>query len=173
MAATVIAACGSGSHDSTHSSGSHGRQSFARMQQDAVNFARCVRSHDVPGFPDPTTSPRGFKMALDPSVRHSPAFTSAETACQHLLPGGGPGEQSTVQSQRQIAGMLAFARCLRAHGFPRFPDPTHTGELTHQMVAAAGIDIHQPAVRQAADACAGASHGVVTMANIARFIAGH
>jgi hypothetical protein len=35
-----------------------------------------------------------------------------------------------------------------------------------------GINLHQPAVRQAADACVGVTHGVVTRAVVARFIAG-
>ena len=60
--------------------------------------------------------------------------------------------------------MLAFARCMRSHGFPSFPDPTSTGELTHEMLANAGINLHQPAVVQAADACVGVTHGVITKA---------
>ena len=40
------------------------------------------------------------------------------------------------------------------------------------MVVAAGIDLHQPAVVQAADACAGVTHGYITKAVVARFIAG-
>ena len=69
--------------------------------------------------------------------------------------------------------MLAFARCIRSHGFPSFPDPTSSGELTHEMLANAGINLHQPAVLQAADACVGVTHGVITKAVVARFVAGH
>jgi hypothetical protein len=35
-----------------------------------------------------------------------------------------------------------------------------------------GINLHQPTVRQAADACVGVTHGVVTRAVVARFVAG-
>ena len=38
----------------------------------------------------------------------------------------------------QIAVFLTFARCIRSHGFPSFPDRTSGGDLTHQMVAKAG-----------------------------------
>jgi hypothetical protein len=38
------------------------------------------------------------------------------------------------------------------------------------MLANAGIDVHQPAVVQAADACVGVTNGVVTKALIARFV---
>jgi hypothetical protein len=76
------------------------------------------------------------------------------------------------QTPRQIADELAFARCIRAHGLPSFPDPTSSGQITHEMLASAGIDLRQPAVLQAADACVSVSHGVITKAAVARFIAG-
>ena len=49
---------------------------------------------------------------------------------------------------------------MRSHGFPSFPDPTSSGQLTHEMLANAGINLHQPAVLQAADACVGVTHGL-------------
>lgn len=70
-----------------------------------------------------------------------------------------------------MAAELAFARCIRGHGFPRFPDPTSAG-ITHELLASAGIDLHQPAVVRAADACVGVTHGLITRAGVARFIAG-
>jgi hypothetical protein len=131
-----------------------------------------MRSHGVPAFPDPTTSPHAFKQSLSPDSARSPAVVSAASACQHLLPGGGPPSQSGARSQAQIAAMLAFARCLRGHGFANFPDPSSNGELNRQMIASAGIDLHQPAVLPAADACVSVTHGIITRAIVARFIAG-
>ncbi len=166
-AATVIAACGSGSPSPPSASTSGGHQT--QTLQDAVNFADCMRSHGVPNFPDPTTSPREFKNAF---LTKSPAFKSAGTACQHLLPGGGQPNQSPRHSQAQTAALLAFARCMRSHGFSSFPDPNSSGELTHEMVANAGINLHQPAVLQAGDACTSVTHGIITKAVVARFVAG-
>jgi hypothetical protein len=68
--------------------------------------------------------------------------------------------------------VLAFARCLRSHGFPSFPDPTSSGQMTHEMLASAGINLHQPAVLRAADRCVSVTHGVITKAAVARFVAG-
>jgi hypothetical protein len=68
--------------------------------------------------------------------------------------------------------MLAFARCLRSHGFPDFPDPTSSGQLTHEMLATAGINLRQPALVPAADACVSVTHGLITKAAVARFVAG-
>jgi hypothetical protein len=120
-----------------------------------------MRSHGV-SIPDPTIAPRAFKNAFD---TQSPAFQSAYTA------GQGPN-QNTAHSQAQSAALLAFARCLRSHGFPRFPDPSSSGELTHEMLARAGIELHLPAVVQAADACTSVTHAVITKAVAARFVAG-
>ena len=91
-----------------------------------------------------------------------------------LPPGVAPSgpSQSAQHSQAQIAAMLAFAHCVRGHGFPNFPDPTSSGAVTHQMVASAGINLHQPAVLQAGDACVSVTHGVITKAAVARFVAG-
>jgi hypothetical protein len=169
LAATVLAACGSSAPTTSASSSSDGQQTRAQLQQDVVSFADCMRSHGVPSFPDPTTSPREFKTAFN---TQSPAFHSAETGCAHLLPGGGPRNQSAPPSPAQVAALVAFARCMRSHGFPSFPDPNSSGQLTHEMLAGAGINLHQPAVVPAADACAGVTHGVITKAAVARFVAG-
>jgi hypothetical protein len=133
-----------------------------------------MRSHGVP-FPDPTTSPHSFKNAFAPdsALAQSPRFQSADKSCRHLLPTNSAPNQSAPRSPAQIAAELAFARCLRSHGFPSFPDPTSSGELTHEMLASAGVNLHQPAVLQAADACVGVTHGVITKVVVARFVAGH
>jgi hypothetical protein len=167
--AVALTACGSSGHSTSTTSG--GRQTQAQTQA-AFRFARCMRSHGVPGFPDPTT--RAFKFALTPASGNarSPSFTSAVSGCRHLLPDGGPSNETPSRRQAQIAAGLAFARCLRTHGFPNFPDPTSTGQLTPQMVTQAGIDIHQPAVLQAADTCVGVTHGFLTKADIARAVNG-
>lgn len=164
--AALIAGCGSSSQSSSSLTGHPSPAQIHQAQQDAVRFADCMRSHGVSNFPDPTTSPREFKDALE---TQSPAFHLAETACKHLLPGGGPG-QSTAQSAVHTAALVAFARCLRSHGFPNFPDPTSSGELTPEMLAKAGINLHQPAVEPAADACVAVTHGVITRADVARAV---
>jgi hypothetical protein len=168
--AAAVAACGSSSSGSTSSGATH--LTDAQAQQAVVSFAQCIRSHGVPSFPDPS-SPKDFKVSLSSGVAQSPAFVSAKAACRHLLPGGHSPDQSARHSQAQIAAALAFARCLRDHGFPNFPDPTRNGDLTHEMLANAGIDVHQPAAVQAADACVGVTHGFITKAAVARFVAGH
>jgi hypothetical protein len=170
-AGLMLAGCGASSR-STSPGGGPTQAQLQQARQDAVRFAGCMRSHGVPNLPDPTTSPRAFKESLSGSNAQSPAVQSAETACRHLLPRGGPPNQSPRRGQAQIAALLAFARCIRTHGFPTFPDPASSGQLTHQMLAAAGITLHQPALLQAADACVSVTHGAITKATVARFAAG-
>ncbi len=138
-------------------------------------LSNCMHSHGVPNFPDPNSSgqiPKRQILAAGPS---SPQFQSAERVCARRWPyGGSPGQNPGLpaQSPARTAAMLAFARCIRSHGFPNFPDPTSSGELNHEMVASAGINLHQPAVLQAGDACTSVTHGVITKTIVARFVAG-
>ena len=170
-AAATLAACGaSSSPTSSTTDGPPSAAQLAQAQHDLVKFAVCLRSHGVPNVPDPT-SPRQFKSYL--GNNQSPAAQSAKQTCRGLLPGGGPRNQSSAPTHAQITTYVAFARCVRSHGFPRFPDPSSTGELSHEMLANAGINIHLPAVREAADACVGVTHGLLTRAAVARFVAGH
>ena len=171
-AATILAACGSSSHAGSSSGGPPTHAQILQDQRDAIRFVQCLRLHTVTNVPDPTqSSGRAFKDAMS-SALQTPAGQSAYTACHHLLPGGGQPRQGATHTQAQLAAFLAFARCIRTLGFPSFPDPTSSGELTHQMVANAGINLHQPAVRQVGDACVSVTDGVITTADVARFAAG-
>ncbi len=164
-AALALAACGSSGPTAT----STGRLPTVAQTDQVLRFTGCVRSHGVPNVPDPGT--RGWKAALG---SQAPAVRAAERTCERLVPGAMPTSQTQTQTQTpgQIAGILAFSRCVRHHGFPTFPDPTTTGQLTHEMVAAAGISVHQPAAMHAADACVTVTHGAITKAAVAKFIAG-
>ena len=122
-------------------------------------------------FPDPTS---GGGIPKDKIPIGNAQFLTASNNCQHLMPVTGLGPQTTAQqTSRRVADEISFARCLRTHGFPRFPDPTASGQITPEMIAAAGINLHQPAVLTAGDACVSVTHGVITKANVANFIAGH
>lgn len=54
-----------------------------------LKYARCMRSHGVLNFPDPTSKGLGAMNGID---MNSPQFQSASQTCQHLLPAiGGNG----------------------------------------------------------------------------------
>jgi hypothetical protein len=173
LSAIAIASCGSSTPPTATNAGSGPTQAqLQRYQSDAVKFTDCMRNHGIANFPDaPGPNGAGGRTWKNAFQSSSPAFVTADTACRHLLPGGGH-TQSSAPSHREITAMLAFARCVRSHGFTRFPDPNSTG-ITHQMLAVSGINLHQPALVRAADACVGVTHGAITRAVVAHFIAGH
>jgi hypothetical protein len=173
LTAVVISACGSSAPPTTASLSSSGptQTQLQRLQNDAVKFSDCMRNHGIANFPDaPGPNGAGGRTWKNAFQNSSPAFVSADTACQHLMPTSGQS-QNSAPGHRQIEAMLAFARCIRSHGFARFPDPNSSG-ITHAMIASAGINLHQPALVRAADACVAVTHGALTRAIVTRFIAG-
>jgi hypothetical protein len=131
---------------STTSSGSAGSGSPAsgglpkNFMASLLSYSECMRSHGIADFPDPTPGPNGqgggFQIRagsgsdLNPN---NPTYAAANTACQHLLPYGGATPQLTPA---QLQGEERLAKCVRAHGYPSFPDPNGKGAFD-----ISGIDI--------------------------------
>ncbi len=116
-----------------------------------VAYARCMRSHGVQDFPDPTTPPGGgvaFQLngGAGSDLNHTnPTFKAANQACRALLPGG---QQAPTASDPQIAAEVKWARCLRSHGVPSFPDPNSQGAFDSSK-----FDDRSPAFQTASKAC--------------------
>jgi hypothetical protein len=157
-AATVIAACGS-SAPSSSSSGGQTNASQAQAQQDILNFARCMRSHGVSNFPD------DLNFQNVPGINaSSPAFKSAQTACQRLLPV--KTAPAAAPSPQTHAKLVRLSNCLRAHGYPSMPDPkpdpppahstqygTLFGEGDYWIGIPISINAHSAVFIQALHAC--------------------
>lgn len=84
-------------------------------------YARCMRAHGVPGFPDPRAT-GGLVIPNDMNPQ-SPAFQAAGQACAKL---GRNSQGQRASSQSDGIRLLALARCMRAHGVPSFQDPTRS-----------------------------------------------
>jgi len=80
-----------------------------------------MRAHGVPNFPDPGPGDGGLNLAGTGISAQSPAFQSARQRCASFMPGAAGGVRAT---ESQFVAALKFAKCMRVHGFPRFPDPT-------------------------------------------------
>lgn len=167
--AVLAAACGSspGSPNSGRSSNNPATAAF--------RYASCIREHGVPSFPDPhvITTPGGngaaVKQAVPASAGLSPKFTAAQKACRGILPAAVNGPEHHGPSKRVL---LAFAQCLRGHGVSDFPDPNAQGQLTLEMINAAGVDVKAPSLLTAARACVGVTHGQITLAAVEQAING-
>ncbi|MDE3133099.1 MAG: hypothetical protein KGL15_03430 [Acidobacteriota bacterium] len=171
--ALLVAACG-GSRKPPPSSASTGGSSQNSGVRDAYRYSACMRTHGVTNFQDPHVKTNGNSVAVaihvDPAITGSPAFKSAQKTCAHILPNGGNGP-TQAQLHARTEAILAFAKCMRQHGFPRFPDPNSQGQLPPAALAKAGINLQQPAIKPAADACASVTHRIITKADINQAIA--
>jgi hypothetical protein len=132
--ALLVAACSSGSPSST---GSAGSPNDSASSPSAVSYSVCIRSHGVPNYPDPDSSgtlPKPDAQAFGVS---SSQLNAAQRACQHLLPTtGGSLTASSLQQcylsdvcpqalvQHALTAGRQFARCMRSHRVPNWPDPT-------------------------------------------------
>lgn len=155
LGGAVLAACGSTGQPSGTSTGAVASSASGSKSRD-IEFSECMRAHGVTNFPDPTAN--GLQIPVSVNSQ-SPAFRSAQHACRGFLPNGG-SPPATNPADRAAA--VAFARCMRAHGLPDFPDPALTPPrgaasvfLVHGMVFAfaAPLDPKSPAFQQAGRAC--------------------
>ncbi|HEY0719537.1 MAG TPA: hypothetical protein VGD68_18120 [Streptosporangiaceae bacterium] len=112
----------------------------------AVAFSQCMRSHGVPDFPDPGSRGGVPKVTPQQAGVSNARFQAAQQACAQLL------QPSQAQIPAITAGLLNFARCMRAHGIPNWPDPT-TGRNGQPEFDIAGIDPDSPRVSNTADQC--------------------
>jgi hypothetical protein len=136
----LAAACGASPGASSSPSASTASAGFSTR----LAFARCVRAHGVPTYPDPYGNglePPGTKELFIGNSRFRPAVS----ACRHLLPNGGHPTQAPQANALSDTGALRLARCMRTHGYPAFPDPTidSVGQPVFNMQAA-GIAPHTP-----------------------------
>jgi hypothetical protein len=170
--ALLAAGCGGGKAK-TSTSGAGGAEPPANVTSAAYKFSRCMRQHGVSSFPDPqvvnSAGQHGISIHITPAITGSPDFTPAQKACAGIMPApsnanAGPSPQ---QEAAHLKGVVGFATCMRNHHVSNFPDPNAQGDLTEEMLTAAGINVHAPAVDAAASACVSASDGQITAADVA------
>jgi hypothetical protein len=149
----LAAACSS---SKTPASGGSASSSKSDAMAHALAYSRCMRSHGISDFPDPSGSGgRGgfnFSMHGGPNSdldHNNPQYQAANQACQRLLPGGSAEQH---QSPQEIAKEAKLATCMRSHGYPTFPDPNSQGAFDFS-----GIDRNAPAFQSALTTCEAAS----------------
>lgn len=142
-ASMLALACGRGSSPATSGSRVHAR---------ALAYAQCVRSHGVPGWPDPDSQ---GQFEVDAPAMHinmnSPTFASANRACAHLDPAFS-SPLSSGERQKVLAQALKYVACMRSHGVTGMRDPevkTHGVSLGLPN----NVDPNSPTVLAAEQAC--------------------
>ncbi len=135
--ALLAAACGG-------SPSSAGRSPDAGGSTDpasAVAYSHCMRSQGVPNYPDPGSGGTLPKVSAQQLGVSSSRLQAARRACLHLLPATGGSLKASSLRQCELTGDcpqtlvqqalhdgLRFARCMRSHGVPNWPDPTTDSE---------------------------------------------
>jgi hypothetical protein len=114
--AVAVALAGCGSTGAASGTVTNAASPSGNGTDPGLELARCMRAHGVSTFPDPN----GHGIQITPQIAQSPAFKTAQVACEQYLPNGGA---PPVTAPGDRAAALAFAKCMRTHGIPDFPDP--------------------------------------------------
>jgi hypothetical protein len=152
--ALLAAACG-GSRPAAAPSADPGQLTAQKVDA----FALCVRDHGMAGFyvsrtigPSGDYNGAGLHLAgwhSTPITPGSPVLQSALKACNHLL---GLHNNPTATSA-QLRSMVKAAECMRAHGYPGYPDPTEqNGQITEPPLPTS-VDTTSPQFQSATQAC--------------------
>lgn len=165
--ALLVSAC-SGSASATGSGGAS-NAGGSPSSPSAVGYSHCMRSHGVPNFPDPDSSgqlPKGDAQRFGVS---SSQLQAARQACQQLLPNnGGAINADSIQQcmmaddcpqalvQQLVNEERNFARCMRSHGVPNWPDPTIDSEgrpVFAISISKDGFDPYSPQIWAKGNEC--------------------
>jgi hypothetical protein len=127
--ALLMAACGGST--STGAGGSSSTETSI-LQHEKLAVAQCMRSHGVPKFPDPPANGNISHIGPDIVGVSQSVYQSALNACRYLAPDA--ARLSRAQQQQMLSKVLQFARCMRSHGVPDFPDPDSDGLRVDQSM---------------------------------------
>ncbi len=118
--ALLATACGGGSS----------RANVAAMspasRQPYLAYTRCMRAHGAPFWPDPSTTlaDGAYEYPITPRIlaqEHGSSWNAALSACAKLQPPQLPFTEAQLDAAD--SRLLKLTRCLRAHGYPNWPDP--------------------------------------------------
>lgn len=149
----LAAACGGSASHSADASSTAGASSAYQAE---LAHAHCMRSHGVPHFPDPP-APGSNSSGIIPDSAYQGVSQStvdaAKSACQHLLPNG--GQVSPAQQQQMLSQAVTYAKCMRSHGVPNFPDPQGNvkGVVSPISLQHSGVDTNSTQYQRASQAC--------------------
>lgn len=129
----------------------------------ALAYSKCMRSHGISDYPDPTISGNGGHTTIRTGGRagsgsdlnpNDPRYQAASRACLPLQPGG----QQGAASAQDLAADVRFAACMRSHGFPAWPDPDGHGVFHLTGAINGGININSAHFRSISNTCKSKTH---------------
>jgi hypothetical protein len=117
-------------------------------EEQGVAYAQCMRKHGI-DMPDPSKSgPHINQNGGGSATQDLRKVNAAMAACKSLLPAG---ENLVKPPADSVAELRALAKCMRANGIPKFPDPGADGQL--MIDKNSGIDPTSAAFKAAQTKC--------------------
>ncbi len=121
-----------------------------------------MRSHGVPDFyfskSNSSSTVTIYGGAIPASIQvDSPQFEAGMRACRHVL--GVPGGTQTEMAAARLRGLVKAAGCMRADGYPNYPDPSVESGGVFVPPVPSSIDTNSPQFLAAAKKCGAASSG--------------
>lgn len=150
LAATALLAAGCSDSPSATGSGRTPQAGASANSGIPVAYSRCMRSHGIPNFPDPNSSGQISKRAIIQSGVSMSVLQTAQRACERLWPYQG---LTQAQQRQQLAQALDFARCMRSHGVPDFPDPTSSGGQAEFVISLSRVGMSESQLLAKAHQC--------------------
>lgn len=150
----LAAACGGGPSSPGVAAAQGG--SSASLENDALSYVACMRTHGEPDMPEITINGSGVHMSASPGSGfdpNTPQYTAANETCEHLLPKKGGSAGANTITPADQADYLKAAACMRAHGIPNFPDPTFENDNVEFNGAGSNIDTTSPQYTNALATC--------------------
>jgi hypothetical protein len=138
--------------------GSSAKPSGANPTSSPVAFSKCMRANGVQDFPDLSSDRMliegsGQTMSVNGIPVNAPAFEAARQTCEKYMPHT-TAPATAAQSAQATRRGLEFAKCMRSHGVPNFPDPKVVSRSGgSERVYLPGVNPQSPAVQMAAKAC--------------------
>jgi hypothetical protein len=90
------------------------------------DFVQCARGHGAASLPDPVVDDQGRATFPDDALAEvpDPAHRRIMDTCSPILARlPASASQEKAPTAAQIRALTEFARCMRAHGLPDWPDP--------------------------------------------------
>jgi len=144
LAVATLALVGGCSGGAAHPTAHQAPENVNSPDTTLVAMIACFRSHGLASFPDPVFDPNDGRWHL---ANQRPDITpQVQRACASVIPHASP---APAIPSAQLRDLLNYAKCVRAHGVPEFPDPGADG-----VFRGLGTTMKtDPRIRSASGAC--------------------
>jgi hypothetical protein len=116
-------------------------------------WADCLRQHGI-NIADPSIDSQGAVNVSIPPSASMQTFQTADAACRSLQQAAQAAQNGGQPIQKpDPAKLLAFSKCMRAHGLTDFPDPSPGGGLQLSGGPGSNLRPDNPVFQAAQQAC--------------------